>query len=550
MKSFTPTLKRFFHSCTVAMVFGICTSTGVALAEWTPPIGIPAPPFGIKEVAPALPSPWTQDVPGFYYVREGGTNAGYGYPGSPRDRIPERLPAGSVVILAGVYNARQSNPYNIIASGTASRPVYIRGACCADAPTITDQFKIGGSYYVVENVATKWVDARPQGGLIMEGDHGVLRHTDLRGDKGQYSGYVALGGSYHVIWDNRIHDFGDVKADYDQDNHGIALGEQTDHIWIVDNDIARCSGTGVNLNAGSIAMQPTLHHIYVGRNASHGNKQDGFWSKQAVDVIFSQNTCYDHRPGNSSDGACMGGQYGPSFVWFLFNHIYDSESGIRIQSTSGLGSGTDVFVIGNVIHDITDTWPPSPDNAHGAGAIVFRDLTNHYVVNNTLWNYQAGINVPTFGSVYIAGNILGGRNAAKGRDIFVERNTTAANSVLRNNVFDPSSVRIQWGDDTVYTTLSAFSSATGKGQGSVEANPQFVDAAGKNFQLRATSPAINAGVAEEVYNIFLNRYGLDIRKDVAGTARPQSSAFDIGAYEYVSQVALQPPVPPTVLKVR
>src|SRR5262249_38370057 len=155
------------------------------------------------------------------------------------------------------------------------------------------------------------------------------------------------------------------------------------------------------------------------------------------------------------------------------------------------------FVIGNLIHDITDSPGNSaPDNPHWNGAIVFRALLNHYVVNNTLWNYQAGIMSPSDGFLHIEGNILGGRNNPQGRDIFIEDGTVANNSLLANNLFDPTSVRIEWGDQTVYSSLASFISAKGKGQGSIQADPQFVDVANKNFQLRAASPAINAGLAD------------------------------------------------------
>ena len=90
----------------------------------------------------------------------------------------------------------------------------------------------------------------------------------------------------------------------------------------------------------------------------------------------------------------------------------------------------------------------------------------------------------------------------------------------------------------------------GQGQASVQANVNFVDAAGKNFQPTAGSPAINAGVTDSVYMTFLARYGIDISKDPQGTLRPQGSAFDIGAYEYTSQVALQLSTAPSLLKVR
>ena len=40
-----------------------------------------------------------------------------------------------------------------------------------------------------------------------------------------------------------------------------------------------------------------------------------FWAGlRTVDVVFSENLCYAHRPSNSSFGACMGMQYAPERV--------------------------------------------------------------------------------------------------------------------------------------------------------------------------------------------------------------------------------------------
>src|SRR5471032_1854660 len=86
-----------------------------AQAQWTPPIGIPAPSFGVNDVAPASPSPWTTAVPGFYYVNATGTGATdsnnpYGTPAKPRVTIPTVLPAGAVVELHGTYDQDETSP--------------------------------------------------------------------------------------------------------------------------------------------------------------------------------------------------------------------------------------------------------------------------------------------------------------------------------------------------------------------------------------------------------------------------------------------------------
>ena len=86
--------RRFIGIVTIVMT-GMFWATPIVQAQWTPPIGIPVPPFGITQVAPPLPNPWTSNVSGFYYVREGGTNTGNGYPTNPRNDIPRTLPAGN-----------------------------------------------------------------------------------------------------------------------------------------------------------------------------------------------------------------------------------------------------------------------------------------------------------------------------------------------------------------------------------------------------------------------------------------------------------------------
>ncbi|MCG8488898.1 MAG: hypothetical protein MI756_15595, partial [Chromatiales bacterium] len=115
----TPRLSRLF-------VLGLLIFAHAAYSDYIPPLGVPAPDFGIDNVAPALPTNWGSNQDGFYYVRSGGGNSGNGYPDDPRSTIPDPIPAGSVVVIEGTYTTKhESNP--LTANGTSDQPVYIRG---------------------------------------------------------------------------------------------------------------------------------------------------------------------------------------------------------------------------------------------------------------------------------------------------------------------------------------------------------------------------------------------------------------------------------------
>jgi len=49
-----------------ALIAAICMEVSPAIsAPWIPPIGIPAPSFGMNDSPPALPNPWTAVFPDF-----------------------------------------------------------------------------------------------------------------------------------------------------------------------------------------------------------------------------------------------------------------------------------------------------------------------------------------------------------------------------------------------------------------------------------------------------------------------------------------------------
>ncbi len=500
------------------------------------PVGIPPPAFGMTEVAPRTPEPWTVATAGFYYVDAESSNADdarnpLGTPERPRATIPNQLPAGAVVLLRGRYDNRHGGPRGLQLSGPASQPVFIRGP--SERPRITAGWEIAGSYFVLENL--EFAFAGPGDSLVLAGptDHGALRRSEVRGNPD--AGGVAIAGSLLggeikdvLIWDNRIHDNGDVTATYDQDVHGIAVGPRVSRLWVLDNEIDRNSGDGVQINAGRWA-QETTHHIYVGRNVFHHNRQTGFWTKQAADVIFSENLAYAHRPSSSSSGACAGFQYAPERVWFVNNQIRDCEFGISGVSDNGLGSGRDVYLVGNVIHDIHASSPFNPNTAWSQTGILLVGGTRRFVVNNTLYDVEAGINSPaSSGSLELVNNVVS--HVGRGQHVFVEMTSLARTSMLRHNLLD-GAARIRWGGSRAYDVPGFAAAFPGRSQGDLGGDPGFVDGDADDWRLRPASRGVDAGVEHEVYTTFRDLYGLDIARDRNGNPRPSGPAWDIGAHE-------------------
>ena len=315
------------------------------------------------------------------------------------------------------------------------------------------------------------------------------------------------------------------------------MSDHVNHLWVVDNQLYRNSGDGIQINAAIPEHAASTHHIYVGRNVSHDNKQTGFWVKQATDVIFSQNESYGHRPGNSSSGQCMGGQYAPDWVWFIYNNVHDCEYGI-VQASDHTTAFSRTFIIGNLIRRIHNTTSGgSPSSAWGPSAIMSSGGTERHIINNTIYDVDGGVNIAASnGSLDIANNVIANVTPAQASHMNLEHSTLGANTRFRNNLLF-GTPRLNWGGGQTFPTASQL--AVWK---SLSSDPQFVTA-GSDFHLRSTSPAIGAGEVNSAYATFQQRYGISIAKDIEAIPRPQ--AYAIGAYDKVCSTAAAPPAAPT-----
>lgn len=560
----------------------ISASLTASAMGWTPPIGIPAPNWGgtignpIETPTPKPPKNWTSNIPNVYFVQSGGTNSGTGYPSNPRGEIPRILPAGTVVFLNGTYTKVHSPAY-LHPDGNPNAPVWITSYDPEHPATCTGNWVFyydptyHCDYLIVDGV--NW-DVSASGGTAID-IGGSVNHLCFRGGSVKGVGksdptdphYTDSGPAYN---NNTVNVASSYSLDVlpteqiifsgmnisrggnwqytegDPDAQGIAVGFFVKDVWVLDCEFSYFSGCAVMFGAGSIDSTPDTaagQRMYLGRNYAHHIAQSAFWTKRSVDCVMSQNRVQTIRrdtPSSPNAGG-MGAQYGPKNLWIIFNDISDSQSGIAFGSGASGGSATEtaVYIVGNVIHDIHDKSGPPDDwrgNPHSGGgtAILLRGQLDHYIVNNTITDYDAGILCPLIANNrFIEGNIFSNRNAAVSGGEIICSNDAGRLNVIRNNIITPTggATYIQCGDP-IYRSLAALNSA--KGPDNIGTTPTFVNAAAGDYSLTASSAGIDAfgSKANAVYDLFMEKYGRSIRFDKAGTSRPQGESWDIGAFEF------------------
>ena len=551
---------------------------------YNPPIGIPAPSFGIDEQAPAWPTEWPGAMaPGHFYVdnthaQATDSNNPNGYPDKPRRSFPAgTFPAGTYIeINGGPYTISNSLTLNFNCSATA--PCWFRGGSATAQTVFTGAgMSIQNStYLIIENFDLNG----GSGGMGVTGSN--THHISIRNSTIQNKPYPgnntsaipmvpSNGGSVHdiVVYNMNFAELGDWQATQDQDYHGVLPSlwgrdstASTYNIWFLDSTCFHISGNCIQVNAGNWTdSYKYLHHIYIGRNKGSNSRQAAFWSKQASDVIMSENEAFGGRAHGSQPGDGMGYQYRPNNLWMIYNHIYDNNYGIRQSDSSWSSPNNTSYIVGNVIHDI-HPQQGAPYNSNdqwrvGTAITFWKGQMNRYVVDNTIYDVHNGITSIETGPIQMSGNLI---SNIEPNGTFLDVSHAAKNGVASFDYslfYDPQgdfSINWNW---TNYSSLSSFLAASGQCSNCITGDPLFVKPTigeqaqnehdfrpGNNSPATGANNNLNNNNTPDVYAIFQKLYGLDIRRDRAGKTRPMSGR-SIGAYEGTG-VAPQP-VPPAPL---
>jgi len=476
---------------------------------------------------PALPSPWTSEVSGFYYIdnNTGTSNPTWGDPTAPLDQIPRNIAAGSVVVMApGSYDVAHESPDSITFAGTASDPCWFIAENPASPPIFRRKCEILGTHTIIEDIdaasTAPATDTASMGISIQNANHITVRRCDWAGNISD--GSWSISGSDHIyIYDNDIHDLGDLDPPSDIDEHGINI-ITSDDIWIINNRIHHVGGDSVQIGGQDSAGPTDTNRVYLAGNTCYDNRQTAIWIKEATDVIVSTNLAYNMNNGVFAEALCFGCQYDHSNVWFINNTCRDSKGGIKFQS----GSGTQ-YVIGNLIYDLAGPDTFSVSNPHHAHAITSRG-GDTYVINNTIQNCHAGISCIDTKVMTTENNLIGTPTTANASQIFFEDTTNKSS----DNNYYRGTANIRF-DSTTPDTLANFQIAGFDGNAQNNSDPLFTNEASDDFTLASGSVCVDAGKVADVYATFLSRYGDSIAEDIAGTSRPVSS-WDIGTYERVA----------------
>jgi hypothetical protein len=505
------------------------TVPGGASGGWVAPLGIPAPPFGIVEMAGAV----THYVDNTHPAATDASNPN-GSPALPRLTIPlTGVAAGSVVEVRGGPYSPGTTTYTLTAAGTPLAPIFYRGIRngAGERPRIINRTgNVQSTYTIIEGFDCNNANASGQRAQFNFGgsDHCCLRDCELHEQIPDPGGGAVIigGGDFIVVYNNHIHhNAWDPTLETEHDIHGVQVGAGSHNCWIVDNEFDHNGGDGVQVNA---TAGYDVSHVYIGRNVFHADTENGVDIKQCTDVIISQNVCHSYVPADfvlsGSDGTAIvinddNVQNGlNNNIWVIFNRVHSSHNAIRTQAYA--------YIIGNVFHDL---------NPVGGAAWVSFGSHSAWFEHNTLYNCPNGIDRSGGANNFyidVRNNILHHTDAA-GFDLFVTSNAVT-NSRIHNNVF-PSAPRISW-SSTVHTSVAAFETAQPtKADNNVQGDPAFVAPGSANFALQDGSVGINVGAEggnpDNLYDLFEARYGIDIRKGFAGNAAPQGAAWDAGAYE-------------------
>jgi hypothetical protein len=318
----------------------------------------------------------------------------------------------------------------------------------------------------------------------------------------------------------------------DTDYVGIFSTDYTSNIWGLDNTVYDMAGAGMSV-ATNTSNTIRNENIFYGRNHIYDTWAVGIAAKGVSNAVYSENLIHDIEFTTWSQAKGIGCQYGVHSIWIIFNTVYNCDYGFRVGGGNS-GMTSHIYVIGNEFYNIQ----AEPGGSYGGGgygpaAIGIWAGSHRYVYNNTIYNCVAGVLFPSANTdTDVSNNIIEETSGYEIRIDVEDASIDIKNNILYNS--GGSETIYRNGDKSVATYNSTYS-----GSGNINADPEMTDPATADFTLLAGGNSVDAGLAPGAlavnpYTVFESANGVGVAYDITGLARPDNSAWDIGAYEYNS----------------
>jgi hypothetical protein len=495
-----------------------------------------------------IPTPTAVPITGpQFFVSTDGSDENPGTESAPWRTIQKAVdsvsPGDNILVRAGTYDesvvisqsGREGSEIRLI--NYPGETVEINGG---DGMALRSEGPVG--YWTIEGLSFSSANQFTlQFGWFHEA---VTRHIILR--KNIINGAVFTVGNNQLFEDNEISGIGyAAEGGYGgiNESHGGLGDDATHHNIYRRNHIHDFT----NDNARGIWLQGRTHDSIIEFNRIENIWTTGLGQCIDLDAGASGLVQWRHTIRNNTIKDCsyVGIQIENAFESLVENNLVMAEKGgsagvIVINYSPSVGCG-----VGGENNQYGDT---NSDNSCKG------DITNNIIRQNVIvkkgawdWGYGGLVNWGA-GGVKILGNTFYASAAGGNASINIQAPPAESSQlVIQNNILynangpaicaisfdsimqDNNNLLYKTESDKVYGSekncaetysLAEYQSATGKGQDSLQTDPQFTSLEDYDLHLSASSPAIDTGATLELF------------ADFDGIARPLGNAFDIGAYEY------------------
>lgn len=301
-------------------------------------------------------------------------------------------------------------------------------------------------------------------------------------------------------------------------NQTLRMGDGGDYV-VFDKLHVDGSNTFYAIDVGSGTTRFQNGEVFFG-----GNTCEDPLTNSGVNIfINARSTRSEFINNDIHDSGCGYGFYvqGDN-VLIDGNRIYDN-AGYAIQVYNGDTTCCldNVTIINNIMYGNSFFY--------GYGAITMNHGTNGLIYNNLIYNNNGGIDIARSadGARFYNNTVYGNGPGLQGLRLFNVSDVVIRNNIIYNN--SAGNIDNQ-GTGTIFS--NNLCNSTGGGC-AIAGNPNFENTATGNFHLTSSSTnAIDQGT--DLSQTFTT--------DITGISRPQGSAYDIGAYEFVQADTTDPVV--------